>query len=231
MKAPGTAYDDAAPRQGPAAGALARLRAHVRGQRRRPHQLRHPEPAPSTCSPPSSAAGRGSAPGHIWYDALRSPLLTPTATFRQFARITHRAARQRFGPGSDAGEGRPRGVGRGGRPLGMRIEVRRRAGSRARAPPGRWSSRPRSSSRADARELEALAADLPAGGPPGRGADLMRYDVLVDDASGRRTATFFETERARRRCARCYVWPARLAGRHVAPPAPPRPSRSAGRPR
>jgi hypothetical protein len=45
---------------------------------------------------------------------------------------------------------------------------------------------------ADARELEALAAALPAGGPPGRGADLMRYDVLVDDASGRRTASFFE---------------------------------------
>jgi len=45
---------------------------------------------------------------------------------------------------------------------------------------------------ADARELEALAASLPAGGPPGRGADLMRYDVLVDDASGRRTASFFE---------------------------------------
>jgi len=40
------------------------------------------------------------APGHIWYDALRSPQLTTTATFRQFARITHRAARQRFGPGS-----------------------------------------------------------------------------------------------------------------------------------
>lgn len=45
-----------------------------------------------------------------------------------------------------------------------------------------------------ARELESLAAALPAGGPPGRGADLMRYDVLVDDASGRRTATFFEPD-------------------------------------
>src|SRR5918996_6277731 len=41
------------------------------------------------------------APGRIWYDALRSRLLTPTATFRQFARLTHRAARQQFGPGSD----------------------------------------------------------------------------------------------------------------------------------
>jgi hypothetical protein len=45
-----------------------------------------------------------------------------------------------------------------------------------------------------ARELESLAAGLPAGGPPGRGADLMRYDVLVDDASGRRTAAFFEPD-------------------------------------
>ena len=45
-----------------------------------------------------------------------------------------------------------------------------------------------------ARELEQLAANLPAGGPPGRGADLMRYDVLVDDASGRRTAAFFEPD-------------------------------------
>jgi Zn-dependent metalloprotease len=40
------------------------------------------------------------APGRIWYDALRSPLLTPTSSFSAFARITHRAARQRFGPGS-----------------------------------------------------------------------------------------------------------------------------------
>jgi hypothetical protein len=43
-----------------------------------------------------------------------------------------------------------------------------------------------------ARELETLAAGIPAGGPPGRGADLMRYDVLVDDVSGRRTASFCE---------------------------------------
>jgi hypothetical protein len=43
-----------------------------------------------------------------------------------------------------------------------------------------------------ARELEELAAGLPAGGPAGEGADLMRYDVLVDDASGRRTASFSE---------------------------------------
>ena len=45
-----------------------------------------------------------------------------------------------------------------------------------------------------ARELETLAAALPAGGPPARGADLMRYDVLVDDPGGRRSATFFEPD-------------------------------------
>ena len=45
-----------------------------------------------------------------------------------------------------------------------------------------------------ARELESLAASLPAGGPAGHGADLMRYDVLVDDASGRRTAAYFEPD-------------------------------------
>jgi hypothetical protein len=47
---------------------------------------------------------------------------------------------------------------------------------------------------APARELEALAASLPAGGPPGHGADMTRYDVLVDDAGGRRSATFFEPD-------------------------------------
>jgi hypothetical protein len=47
-----------------------------------------------------------------------------------------------------------------------------------------------------ARELERLAAALPAGGAggPARGADLMRYDVLVDDPSGSRSATFFEPD-------------------------------------
>jgi hypothetical protein len=45
-----------------------------------------------------------------------------------------------------------------------------------------------------AREMETLAAALPAGGPPARGADLMRYDVLVDDPGGRRSATFFEPD-------------------------------------
>ena len=51
---------------------------------------------------PAMNGGRSwHAPGRIWYDALRSPLLKPTSSFVAFARITHRAARQRFGPGSD----------------------------------------------------------------------------------------------------------------------------------
>jgi hypothetical protein len=46
-----------------------------------------------------------------------------------------------------------------------------------------------------AREVEQLVAGLPpAGGPPGRGADLMRYDVVVDDRSGRRAAAYFEPD-------------------------------------
>jgi Zn-dependent metalloprotease len=35
--------------------------------------------------------------GRIWYRALRHSELTATATFRQFARLTHRVARERFG--------------------------------------------------------------------------------------------------------------------------------------
>jgi Zn-dependent metalloprotease len=39
--------------------------------------------------------------GRIWYAALRHAELTPKATFRDFARLTHRAAGVRYGPGSD----------------------------------------------------------------------------------------------------------------------------------
>jgi hypothetical protein len=76
----------------------------------------------------------------------------------------------------------------------MRIEVRQQGGfaGHIRRPPLVVETEDLDA--ADARELEALAAALPAGGPPGRGADLMRYDVLVDDASGRRTAAFFEPD-------------------------------------
>jgi hypothetical protein len=46
-----------------------------------------------------------------------------------------------------------------------------------------------------ARELEELAAGLEAGGaPPSLGADQMRYEVIVDDESGRRTAAYVEPD-------------------------------------
>ena len=75
----------------------------------------------------------------------------------------------------------------------MRIEVRQQGGfGGLRRPP--LVVETEDLAPAIARELEALAANLPAGGPPARGADLTRYDVLVDDASGRRSATFFEPD-------------------------------------
>ena len=76
----------------------------------------------------------------------------------------------------------------------MRIEVRQQGGfaGHMRRPP--LVVETDDLEPALARELETLAARLPAGGPPGRGADLMRYDVLIDDASGRRTAAFFEPD-------------------------------------
>lgn len=73
----------------------------------------------------------------------------------------------------------------------MRIEVRQQGGfAGLRRPPMVIETEDLEPGLA--RELESLAAALPAGGPPGRGADLVRYDVLVDDPSGRRSATFFE---------------------------------------
>ena len=110
----------------------------------------------------------------------------------------------------------------------MRIEVRTQGGFAGNVRRPALVVETEDLEAADARELEALAAGLPAGGPPGRGADLMRYDVLVDDASGRRTASFFEPNvpRARARATKL----ARKAGRRsVAPPAPRRPSRSGRR--
>jgi hypothetical protein len=45
-----------------------------------------------------------------------------------------------------------------------------------------------------AREVAELVAGLPAGGAPGRGADLMRYDVVIEDERGRRSATYFDPD-------------------------------------
>jgi hypothetical protein len=45
-----------------------------------------------------------------------------------------------------------------------------------------------------AREVEELAAELPPGTPPSRGADLMRYEVLIVSAGVRRTEAFFEPD-------------------------------------
>jgi Emfourin len=78
----------------------------------------------------------------------------------------------------------------------MRIEVRQEGGfAGLRRPPVVLETDELEP--AVARRLEELAAGLPAGGPGGRdsiGADQMRYDVLVDDPGGRRSATFFEPD-------------------------------------
>jgi hypothetical protein len=76
----------------------------------------------------------------------------------------------------------------------MRIEVRQQGGFAATVRRPALVVETDDLEPALARELETLAARLPAGGPPARGADLMRYDVLIDDASGRRTAAFFEPD-------------------------------------
>jgi hypothetical protein len=71
----------------------------------------------------------------------------------------------------------------------MRIEVRQQGGfAGLRRPPLVLDT-------ADlepdtAREVEQLASSLPAGNQPGRGADLMRYDVTVGD----RTITYHDPD-------------------------------------
>ena len=75
----------------------------------------------------------------------------------------------------------------------MRIEVRQEGGfAGLRRPPVVLETEELEP--AVARRLEELAAVLPAGGTPARGDDQMRYDVLVDDPGGRRSATFFEPD-------------------------------------
>jgi hypothetical protein len=71
----------------------------------------------------------------------------------------------------------------------MRIEVRQQGGfAGLRLPPLTVDTDDLDPS--TAHELEQLAATLPAGNEPGRGADLMRYDIMVGD----RTTTFFEPD-------------------------------------
>ena len=178
----------------------------------------------------ASAGTRGSAPGHIWYDALRSPLLTPTATFRQFARITHRAARQRYG---------------------ARLATRRRPSARhgptwasagnedrgphpgrvrgQRAPPGAGGRDrgPRARRRARARDARGGPARRRPAGPRGGPHALRRA------RRRRQRAPHGLVLRAERAAAGARAATPGPRGRpaRVAPPAPPRPSRSAGRPR
>ena len=71
----------------------------------------------------------------------------------------------------------------------MRIEVRQQGGFAGLRPPPLVLDT-NDLERARAEELERLASTLPPGNQPGRGADLMRYDVQIDD----RSATFFEPD-------------------------------------
>jgi hypothetical protein len=65
----------------------------------------------------------------------------------------------------------------------MRIEVRAQGGfAGLRRPPLALETAELEPE--TARRMEELAAGLPAGGgPPARGADLMRYDITVDDTT------------------------------------------------
>ena len=69
----------------------------------------------------------------------------------------------------------------------MRIEVRRQGGYAGIRPPPTVIDTDALEPTA-AEDLERAAAALPASTPPGRGADLMRYDILVDG----RTFTYNE---------------------------------------
>jgi len=71
----------------------------------------------------------------------------------------------------------------------MRIEVRQQGGFAGLRPPPLVVDTARLDART-AGEIEQLADTLPPGNDPGGGADLMRYDVQIDD----RSATFFEPD-------------------------------------
>ena len=100
MKAPGTAYDDACLGKDPQP---AHWKDYVRTwDDNGGVHINSGIPNKAFHLLATNLGGRSwQAPGHIWYRALRDPELKPTATFRQFARLTHRAARSRFGNGSD----------------------------------------------------------------------------------------------------------------------------------
>jgi hypothetical protein len=61
----------------------------------------------------------------------------------------------------------------------MRIEIRRQGGYAGVRPPPLVIDTGELAPDA-AHELERAATALPASTPPGRGADLMRYDILID---------------------------------------------------
>lgn len=100
MKAPGTAYDDDTLGKDPQPG---HLKDYVRTTDDNGGvHINSGIPNRAFYLLATHLGGRSwHAPGRIWYDALRSARLRPTASFRQFARLTHRAARQRHGTGSD----------------------------------------------------------------------------------------------------------------------------------
>ena len=100
MKAPGTAYDDDVLGKDPQP---ATMDDYVRtGRDNGGVHINSGIPNHAFYLLATHLGGRSwNAPGRIWYDALRSPLLKPTSSFVAFARITHRAARQRFGAGSE----------------------------------------------------------------------------------------------------------------------------------
>jgi hypothetical protein len=77
--------------------------------------------------------------------------------------------------------------------VGVRIELRIEGGfAGIRRPPLVLETSELEPDRA--RAIEELATELPHGTPPRRGADLMRYDVLIVSAGARRTEAFFEPD-------------------------------------
>ena len=101
MKAPGTAYDDAVLGKDPQPAHWRRLRAHVRGQRRRAHQLGDPEQGvlPARHEPRRQLLARARAASGTTPCAARcSPPPRPSAS-SPASPTAPRA--QRFGPGSD----------------------------------------------------------------------------------------------------------------------------------